>query len=103
MITSRISLDGDWEFRHSYFGSADESGSPRTISVPGPWQGQFADLRMRSGTAWYRREIDLPKGWAKGRIFLTFGAVFHLATVQVNGVPVCQNEGGFLPFSVDVT
>ena len=29
----------------------------RTAQVPLPWQAQFDDLRLVSGTAWYRRHF----------------------------------------------
>jgi hypothetical protein len=75
----------------------------RTINVPGPWQAQFNDLRMRAGIGIYRREVAVPEGWKAGRTRLKFGAVFHHTRVWVNGVPVGQHQGGFLPFSFDVT
>jgi len=102
MITGRIMLDGAWEFRHTVDDRTAEPGTPREIQVPGPWQAQFPDLRMTAGIGWYRRELDLPQGWLKGQVWLRFGAVFHNATVWVNGLQVGQHEGGFLPFGFDV-
>ena len=75
----------------------------RCIQVPGVWQAQFADLRMRGGTAIYRREVDIPAGWIGEHVFLRFGAVFHITRVWVNGELVGMHVGGFLPFSFDVT
>jgi hypothetical protein len=100
----RITLDGAWDFLH-----VDDQGiapiSVRTITVPGPWQAQFHDLRTRAGTGIYGREVEVPPDWLAGgeRIFLRFGAVFHNTRVWVNGKVAGANEGGFLPFSFDVT
>ena len=58
---------------------------------------------MKAGTGIYRRWIDVPAGWREGRAFLRFGAVFHRTRVWVNGVPVGEHDGGFLPFSFDVS
>jgi hypothetical protein len=103
MPDSRISLDGTWEFLHI---SEDRLAGPaevRQIVVPAPWQAQFADLRMRAGIGIYRRQIDLPQEWLRDCIWLRFGAVFHNVRVFVNGELAGTNEGGFLPFSFDVT
>ena len=99
---SRIYLDGTWEFLHVR--SDDVSvAQVRSIKVPAPWQAQFDDLRARAGIGIYRRIIQLPEGWMRERVFLRFGAVFHNANVWINGAHVGAHEGGFLPFSFDIT
>ncbi|HZH28100.1 MAG TPA: glycoside hydrolase family 2 TIM barrel-domain containing protein [Azospirillaceae bacterium] len=102
MIACRVTLDGTWEFQHAA-GPSAAPGRVRSIQVPGPWQAQFDDLRMKSGVGIYRRDVVLPEGWVHGQVWLRFGAAFHNATVWVNGVPVGENEGGWLPFAFDVT
>jgi hypothetical protein len=99
-----ISLDGAWDFLHSSPERQPRPVEVRQIHVPGPWQAQFDDLRMKPGIGIYRRWIDVPAGWLEGgRAFLRFGAVFHHTRAWINGVPVGQHEGGFLPFAFDVT
>jgi hypothetical protein len=103
MPDSRMSLDGTWEFLHI---SDDRMAGPaevRQIVVPAPWQAQFAHLRMRAGIGIYRRQIDVPQEWLRDCIWLRFGAVFHNVRVFVNGELAGTNEGGFLPFSFEVT
>jgi hypothetical protein len=102
-MNAEISLDGEWEFLYAADGSPIGPAEVRPVQVPGPWQAQFPDLRTRAGIGIYRRHVDIPPGWRAGRVFLTFGAVFHLTRVWVNGVPVGTHEGGFLPFAFDVT
>ncbi len=99
----KILLDGDWEFLYVADDRQIEPIQVRTITVPGPWQAQFKDLRTRAGTGIYRRLFDLPVGFKNGRVILNFGAVFHLTRVWLNGVPVGRHEGGFLPFAFDVS
>jgi hypothetical protein len=99
----RISLDGVWDFLHLIEDYRSAPVGWRSIRVPGPWQAQFADLRMRGGTGIYRRELEIPAGWKRNRIFLKFGAVFHVTRAWVNGELVGLHIGGFLPFSFDVT
>src|SRR5947199_1394453 len=99
----RIALHGVWDFLHLIEDYRSPPVGWRSIRVPGPWQAQFADLRMRAGTGIYRREVDVPAGWKRNRIFLKFGAGFHVARAWVNGELVGLHIGGFLPFSFDVT
>ncbi len=101
MSAARISLDGPWDFK--YLGYRAKPAETRTILVPGPWQAQFSDLRMRGGVAVYRREVVIPADWLEQRVFLHFGAVFHITHVFVNGAFVGSHVGGFLPFHFDIT
>lgn len=103
MLDSRISLDGTWEFLHIADDRLSGPAEVRQITVPSPWQAQFQDLRMRAGIGIYRRTVDIPKEWLHDSIWIRFGAVFHNTRVFVNGEQVGFNEGGFLPFSFDVT
>lgn len=50
---------------------------------------------------WYQREVAF--GEQAGRCILHFEAVDQQATVYINGIEVMHHEGGYLPFSVDVT
>jgi hypothetical protein len=98
----QLTLDGVWSFLHV----PQDSITPaevRSIVVPGVWQAQFPDLRMRAGIGIYQRRFALDPGWLRERAFLRFGAVFHFARVWINGQLVGDHEGGFLPFSFDVT
>ncbi|WP_046861940.1 glycoside hydrolase family 2 protein [Microvirga massiliensis] len=103
MRASRISLDGTWEFLHVADDRQSGPAEVRTIEVPSPWQAQFSDLRMRAGIGIYRRTVDIPEEWLSDSVWLRFGAVFHNTRVFVNGTLVGVNEGGFLPFSFDIT
>src|SRR5437868_4626109 len=103
IFDNRILLDGTWEFLHLVEDYRAKPIAWRPINVPGPWQAQFADLRVRGGTGIYRRKIEIPAGWMRDRIFLRFGAVFHITRAWVNDELVGMHVGGFLPFSFDVT
>ena len=92
----RMTLDGLWQFK--FEGDADW----RSISVPSVWQSEFADLRDAFGTASYRRQFFLPQEWAERDISLHFGAVNYFAEVLVNGQPIGNHEGGYLPFSLTI-
>src|SRR4051794_30578810 len=103
MRDNRIPLDGTWDFLHLVEDYRSRPVEWRRISVPAPWQSQFADLRMRGGTGIYRRDFDIPAGWKHDRMFVRFAAVFHIARVWINDECLGMHVGGFLPFSFDGT
>lgn len=55
----------------------------------------------------YERSFTIPEAWRDvtygRRILLNFGAVDQVATVFINDIEVGKHEGGYLPFSVDIT
>jgi Glycosyl hydrolases family 2, sugar binding domain/Glycosyl hydrolases family 2, TIM barrel domain/Glycosyl hydrolases family 2 len=103
MNDNRISLDGAWEFLHVAEDRLAGPAEVRQITVPRPWQAEFSDLRMRAGIGIYRRTIEIAEEWLHDGVWLRFGAVFHNTRVFINDEQVGTNEGGFLPFSFDVT
>ncbi|HVG26239.1 MAG TPA: glycoside hydrolase family 2 TIM barrel-domain containing protein [Acidobacteriaceae bacterium] len=52
---------------------------------------------------WYRRTFERPPLSSDDNLLLHFEAVDYRATVWVNGAKVCSHEGGYTPFSADVT
>src|SRR5207302_1882205 len=52
---------------------------------------------------WYRRTLTLPEALPQERWLLHFGAVDYAATVWVNGVRVGAHEGGYTPFTIDLS
>ena len=62
------------------------------------------DFRLESGeTLWYERRFTLPEGFRRDRVLLHFGAVDQCCRVLVNDRPVGGHQGGYLPFTLDVT
>ncbi len=85
-------------------------------SAPTAYQGQilvpFAVESALSGVGktvgkenslWYRRTITVGKALRKQRVLLHFGAVDWKCEVYVNGQRIGVHEGGFDPFSFDIT
>ena len=54
-------------------------------------------------TLTYRRTFTLPRGFRGGHWLLHFGACDQVAQVCLNGRSLGLHEGGYLPFSFDVT
>ncbi len=108
-------LNGKWEFRFDADdkGNADkwsEPGKPgfdRTITVPFPWESELSGIKAVKDApkiGWYRRTFSVPKDFPKDdRVMIHFGAVDYRADVWVNGKEVASHEGGYSPFSADIT
>jgi len=74
----------------------------KTLSVPGDWNTQRAELYYYEGTVWYRKRFAYNP--AKGhRQFLHFAAVNYEAIVFCNGKEIGKHVGGFTPFNFEVT
>lgn len=78
----------------------------RPIQIPWPpqaplsgWEGDVGDVLR------YQTDFTLPDGFAQPgyRVVLHFGAVDQVAEVRLNGAAVTRHEGGYLPFSADIT
>ena len=91
------SLDGAWQFSTN---AAPDQWD--TLTVPGNWDTQPAYSNY-VGKGWYRREFVAPGDWAGKPIRLHFGAVYHDATVTLNGQKLGAHCGGYTPFEFDVT
>ena len=78
------------------------NGKP--ICMPFPPQSLLAQFEGRVGVRLvYENVFEIPKSFVKERVLLHFGAVDQVAEVYVNDTLVGKHEGGYLPFSLDVT
>lgn len=57
----------------------------------------------KDSSLWYRQTIVIDKKLRKQRVLLHFGAVDWQCDVYVNGKKASSHEGGFDPFSIDIT
>jgi beta-galactosidase/beta-glucuronidase len=102
------SLDGIWEFAVDFDGDASH---PAEMTWSGKIRVPFSPETPASGVdntdlfraIWYRRTFTVPPLDDGQRMLLHFGAVDYRATVWVNGVPVGEHEGGYTPFTFDIT
>ena len=74
----------------------------KTLSVPGDWNTQRAELYYYEGTVWYRKRFEY-KPATGYRQFLHFAAVNYEAVVFLNGKEIGKHAGGFTPFNFEVT
>lgn len=95
---SFFSLNGDWQF-----GFGDKAD--RTIRVPFPPESVLSGIE-EIGTnreLLYEKSFTLPENFNTGRLILHFGAVDTIADVTLNGTLLGRHEGGYHPFSFDIT
>ena len=57
----------------------------------------------KDSVLWYERTLNIPAGFKNKKVLLQFGAVDWLCNVYVNGKPVGTHQGGYDPFSFDIT
>lgn len=76
----------------------------KAICVPFPPQSQLSGYGERVGSKLvYETTFTIPEAFTKERILLHFGAVDQVAEVYVNDTLAGKHEGGYLPFSLDIT
>ncbi len=51
----------------------------------------------------YKRVFGFPESFIKDKVILHFGAVDRYCSVKINGNTVVEHDGGYLPFSADIT
>lgn len=101
-----VNLNGLWEY------AIVEKDAPRPARFEGQILVPFAVESALSGVKraltpeqrlWYRRTFTAPKVERGGRLLAHFDAVDWRAEVFVNGKAVGTHEGGYDPFSLDIT
>jgi len=107
-----VSLCGQWWFRtdsgtvgveQRWYGKEESIGAWRKVRVPHTWQVDSAFVDYR-GVAWYRRTFDAPSEWQNSAVRIEFEAVFHTATIWVNGELAGQHvRKGYTAFVLDIT
>ena len=107
-----VSLCGQWWFREDsgnvgeeqrWYRTDDASDAWRRVRVPHTWQVEAAFIGYR-GVAWYRRSFDAPSGWQNSAVRIEFEAVFHTATIWVNGELAGEHgRKGYTAFMLDIT
>lgn len=106
------SLDGEWLFRtdpedaglrNNWFAANAAANDWLTVIVPHTWQAHSTFTEYR-GVAWYRRNFDIPERWTGSAIRIEFAAVFHTATVWVNGQLAGEHaRKGYTAFTFDIS
>jgi beta-galactosidase/beta-glucuronidase len=102
------SLNGVWQFAIDPRGAwrdPDDVEWDREIVVPFSPETPSSGVRDTSffRACWYRRRVPVPPLEDSHRWLLHFGAVDYDATVWVDSELAGSHEGGYTPFSFDIT
>ena len=110
-IGESTSLNGLWLFRLDPDGMGEQgdwslpevpAAGWREVRVPHTWQVEPQNTEYR-GLAWYRRTFAAPQAWRQRAVRVEFEAVFHTATVWVNGKQAGRHIGkGYTAFTLDI-
>jgi hypothetical protein len=103
--TEWLTLNGVWQFSGAKAGDEPPIGRdlPGRILVPFPVESALSGVKESHTHVVYRRTFTVPKAWAGQRVLLHFGAVNWDSAVYVNGKKVAGHQGGYDPFSADIT
>ena len=98
-VQQSVSLNGPWLFQLT----PDAKGVWREVEVPHTWQIETENTEYR-GIAWYKRTFHAPQSWSDSAVRIEFEAVFHTATVFVNGKEAGHHAGkGYTAFAFDIS
>ena len=100
-----LNLNGLWDYAIADAG-AEYAGADGKILVPFAVEAPLSGVGRKLGAdrrLWYARKFEVPKQWGGKRIMLNFGAVDYSCKVFVNNALVAEHEGGYEPFSADIT
>ncbi|MDA1361013.1 hypothetical protein O1R50_15385 [Glycomyces luteolus] len=107
MIRERRFINGDWKFDFGEHPEAElEASDPQWYDVGLPHSFELPDFREHKiyvGHGCYRRTIEVDETWLGKWIALEFLGVFQVAEVFVNGRFAGRHEGGYTPFTVDIS
>ncbi|GHU67485.1 beta-galactosidase [Bacteroidia bacterium] len=105
-----FSLNGLWDYAITGVETGHAPFLPQTfdrkIVVPFAVESALSGVEKTVGkdnNLWYKRTFVLPKTAKNNRILLHFGAVDWQTEVFINGKSAGIHEGGFDPFSFDIT
>lgn len=104
-------LSGVWDFKlddgkgfeEKWY--ASKMADAMTMPVPASYNDlkEGVDFRDHYGWVFYQRTFSVPSFVKSQRLMLRMAAVTHHAKVYLNGEMICEHQGGFLPFEVELT
>lgn len=106
-----LNLNGEWQFEIDAKADGEARGLMTGHDLSSKITVPFCPESKLSGVGvtdymphvWYRRTFQVPDAWKGQRVLLNFGAVDYRAKVWLNGTPIGEHAGGYVPFTFDVT
>ncbi|MHC4325998.1 MAG: glycoside hydrolase family 2 protein, partial [Planctomycetota bacterium] len=99
-------LNGLWDYAIVHKSQPQPDVFDGRILVPYPIESALSGVMKpvgRENRLWYRRTFRIPRTWKGSSVLLHFGAVDFDTTVWVNGTQVGTHQGGYDPFTFDIT
>lgn len=99
-------LNGIWEYAIVEKGSNQPGSFQGDILVPYAVESALSGVGKSVGKdkeLWYKRSFDVDRAMRKSNLLLHFGAVDWEAEVFVNGKSVGLHQGGYDPFSFEIS
>ena len=99
-------LNGSWDYAILPKGSNEPSAFDGKILVPFAIESSLSGVQKMVGDKnelWYHRSFTVPATWKNKSLVLHFGAVDWKADIWVNDIKVGAHQGGYAPFSLDIT
>ena len=103
----RYLLDGQWFFRldsgddgikQRFMRQTDTDGW-KPVQVPNVWNlGDPSNESMAGSIGWYRKDFELPNASRALAWVVRFESVNYRTRVWLNGKPVGENRGAYIPF-----
>ena len=99
-------LNGLWEYAITKVGTPKPEKFDGEILVPFAIESSLSGVQKNVGEEnelWYKRNFTVPTIWKNKKILLHFGAVDWRTEVWVNDIKIGNHQGGYTPFTFDVT
>lgn len=104
--TDWVNLNGEWEYAIKPKGEVEPNSFDGNILVPFAVESSLSGVQKEVGEnneLWYKRSFAVPANWKNKDVVLNFGAVDWKADVFVNDILIGSHQGGFTPFSFNIT
>ncbi|HSB91727.1 MAG TPA: glycoside hydrolase family 2 TIM barrel-domain containing protein [Flavitalea sp.] len=101
-----INLNGLWNYSISSLQANSMTASEGNILVPFAVESALSGVGRTVGKdslLWYSKTITIPKTFRNKTVLIHFGAVDWQCEVFVNGKSAGKHEGGYDPFTFDIT
>jgi beta-glucuronidase len=108
----RYLMDGQWLFRldnadqgvKQRFMRSTSAAGWKAVKVPNVWNlGDPSNESMAGGIGWYRKDFSLPSASAALDWAVRFESVNYRSKVWLNGKPVGENTGAYIPFQFQLS
>lgn len=99
-------LNGLWNYAIQKAGQTKPKSYDGKILVPFAVESSLSGVMKEVGEEnelWYETDFSIPANWRGKNVLLHFGAVDWRSDIWLNGVKIGHHEGGYTPFSFDIT